>query len=143
MKCARELIEMKQEAINTWETAKQENIMALGTAAIEFCEKIGKELEEKAQARQPLEYFVKLDTTTNKYGHEVARTLVKDSYGYADGTASYHATSDGEFSFEVMQDYFKMHCIETKVSDSCYARYGWGSLSCKLLRVYVPANLKC
>ena len=133
MLCAAELLQVKERAEKAYQEEQARLDMECAVQlikkvekTIEFCkEVVGKDLQEKAEARKELkaEYWIKI--YTDRLNNELFRLIKPDGSVYADGVASMDVTGD-YYSLTALQDYLEGHCYKVKIEPIEYKTYNLG-----------------
>lgn len=134
MLCAAELLQVKERAEKAYQEEQARldmecaiQLIKKAEKTIEFCkEVVGKDLQEKAEARKELkvEYWIKI--YTDRLNNELFRLIKPDGYVYADGMASMDSAGD-YYSLTALQDYLEGHCYKVKIEPIEYKTYGLGT----------------
>lgn len=138
MKCAMELINIRNAAIKAHEDGRENFYNTLAKNSIALCEEIGAELEEQAKKREYVMYSVYLAPCTDPYNNEMFCKLKEDGITYSNGKASLCLDTSKYYSLDSIVSYLKTHCLDVVVSKSFYQRYGFGYKPCKVITVRLP-----
>ena len=138
MKCALELINMKNAAIKNHEDGKENFYNTVVKNSIELCEEIGVKLEEQAKNREYIYYHIRLAPCTDPYNNEMFCKLKKDGITYSDGTNSLCLDTSKYYSLDSIVNYLKSHCLDVIVSKDFYKEYGCGHRPCKAITIRLP-----
>lgn len=149
MKCALELLTIREVAIENWKReekikdmeamAKQEEIVS---KTIEFCDTvINDKLVSLAEARRNYIGYTlgKIKIFEDRLGNTHFHFLEKGFTRYADGRYS-EIEGFETYDFYTLKDYLFNHCIEVKEEDSVYYVYGSGGHACKRITIEVPKS---
>ena len=122
MKCALELtniaIERKQEIENEKILKEMRENEARREATIQFCEKIGVELEARAAKGEKPIYIFKC----SQYKNTVLSETRKD---YADGRLSYRS-SGPRLNLQVLREWFAEYCFKVTIHEFAFREFGYG-----------------
>ncbi len=138
MKCAMELINMRNTAIKAHENGRENFYNTVVKNSIALCEEMGAELEEQAKKREYIYYSIKLAPCTDPYRNEMFCKLKKDGIKYANGKASLCPDTSKYYSLDSIVDYLKSHCLDVTVFKDLYKEYGFGYKSCMTITVKLP-----
>ena len=142
MKCALELQaisavraeEIRQSGIQKTKKEAEE----IKKRTIRFCEALGKELEQEAEAgRKPKVVFFFDYSWESKYLGRAMESTTKD---YADGRVSYRPVG-GSINLQEMANWFDKYCFAVKTYEDFVWRYGWGQT--KVFLVTIEPAKKC
>ena len=147
MKCALELLAIKQVAIENWEKEEKMRDMEallvheeIVTKTIDFCDTvINDALVEQAEkrCRNILYRIGKIKIKTDRLGNEHFSLVKRGERLYANGDYSY-IICDEEYDYNTLKDYLSAHCLKLNKLESSYCVYGWGSFDCFDITVEVP-----
>lgn len=140
MKCARELVEMRQKAKEEWERKRDKAFAVLLKSSIEFCETvISPALEKEALElkKDKIETSIKLATGIDSYDNEVLRPLYQEEETYADGSLSYNYDNKIAYSKVFIEKYLEEHCLSVNWIKTSYKCYGLGTRNAVYLTVEV------
>jgi hypothetical protein len=138
MKCALELINMRNAAVKAHEDGKENFYNIVVKNSIELCEEIGVKLEDQAKKREYISYSISLAPHRDPYNNEMFCKLKKDGITYSDGTASLCPDTSKYYSLDSIVDYLKSHCLDVVVFKNLYKEYGFGYQSCMTVSVKLP-----
>lgn len=136
MRCALELvmtatIKAEEEAARK-AIEKQREEMKKRERTLKYCEKLGEELERKAEKGQMPTATMKFD-----YYHCPIASTCKD---YADHRLSYRSY-DGDVNFELMAEWFAQYCFIIEIKKFEFWRYGWGV--CNGYEMVISPAMEC
>lgn len=138
MKCAGELvaISLKVEEQRRLEQERiiAEKLRALKGKTINWCEEIGKILEEKAMDAQPLEYNISLMIGADG---ETYYPIEEVSSRYRDGRKDYNIYWSYDIHLPTIIEFFEKYCFEATLKKFKYAVYsrGFGIFSAYTLTI--------
>ena len=144
MLCAAELLMMKEKAEKDWEK-EQERLNAecalefieIVENTIKFCEeKIGKDLEEKAEKRLALEVNYRINIYCDRLGNKLFKLVQLDTVRYADGTPSY-SPKGNSYSVVALEEFLQSYCYKIEYKEGSYREYGSGYRSCSNLIITI------
>lgn len=150
MKCAGELIAIslenaekkrireEQERLER-ERKAVERLKILKKRTVNWCEKIGKILEEKATNAQPLEYNIIL--CESNLTKDICYTLEKVPSRYSDNRADYSVNYNEEIYLPTITEFFEKYCF--KVSYWTERIYSYGSGARRAVRVIIKPAPQC
>jgi hypothetical protein len=122
MKCALELtniaIERKQEIENEKILKEMRENEARREATIQFCEKIGVELEVLAGKGEKPAYIFEC----SQYKNTVLSRTWKD---YADGRLSYRSSGPC-LNLQVLREWFAEYCFKVVIHEFTFREFGYG-----------------
>ena len=143
MKCAAELITIKQQAEYEHQMAmrkKDEECRArqaeLKAVAINYCENyIGRELERLARENQIM--YIRLDgiVRTDRLGKEYFYPLIETPHCYANGKSSFDPDMNNPLDLGAIVEYLDKFCIKVTSRVQHYDRYGWGTIRGLMLEI--------
>jgi hypothetical protein len=96
--------------------------MARTARTIEFCEKLGRQLEEMAEKGQTP--IIRFDCENSNF----PRLLVSTRNDYADRRTSHRSTGE-PFDLNLMKEWFAQYCFEVDCHKSWTWHYGCGQVS--------------
>lgn len=136
MKCALELvmtatIKAEEEAIRK-ALEKQREEAEKRERTLKYCEKLGEEMERKAEKGQMPTASMRFD-----YFHRPITSTCKD---YADGRLSYRGY-DEAVDFELMAEWFAQYCFTIEIKKFDFWRYGCGV--CNGYEIVISPNPEC
>lgn len=136
MKCAMELMAIANISSRLNELEKQakelETRKVRLAATFQFCERLGKELESKAEKGEKLEIFFEC----SKQGTVLTRTR----QDYADHRLSYRP-STLDIDLQVLKNWFAEYCFKTAVEKIEFDEYGCGR--CSGYQVTITPDTQC
>ena len=126
MKCAFELLKIREEAILAKEKEEAEKLAQRAKASIQFCEEeLGPALvalAERAYEKMEASYLFHVAM----FDTDILHFTRKESTIYADGTSSYEILYKTQLSKKIITEYLMTHCITIEWKTEDFYCYGFG-----------------
>ena len=143
MKCALELqatATKRAEEIrqNEMEKARQKEA-EIKKNTIQFCEKLGEQLEREANAGKvpEVDFYMEFHWYSGDFR---GRQMFPTRKDYADKRVSFNPTGE-ELDLKIMADWFKPYCFTVNYKKESVWEYGWGCH--KAYHVYIKPAPEC
>ena len=138
MRCALDLqatAKLKAEENTKAEILRQQREeMARRIHTIAFCEKLGKELEEKAEKGYDPRISFYCEASRQH------RLLIETRREYADHRKSHYPTGEA-LDLDLIVEWFAQYCFEVDCRKKWTWHYGWGQVNC--LFVIISPKAQC
>lgn len=133
MKCAREILEIKEKAEIQYQQeqirldeACRENHKKIVAQTLDFCEEISEDFVRQAAKRfSRLKYNINCVLTKDRIGNQLIQPLRFQGFLYADGEESF-VPSSTTYDKKTLIDTLSKHCYKVEFQKHYYKTYGCG-----------------
>lgn len=134
MKCAKEILEIKEKAEIQYkqeqarlDEACRVNHEKIIAQTLDFCEKISEDFVRQATNRYShLEYNVYCVLTEDRIGNQIIQPLRSHGLRYANGEESHVPSSTIAYDKKTLMDTLSKHCYKVELQTHYFKTYGWG-----------------